>query len=397
VTGGPRRWAEQRRALLSRWALVSAATLLYWVVTQAVRPFVALRLQDLGADDLTIGVALAGASVGGLLLAIPSGRLLDRLPQREVQVGALLGLAATTAGLALTGSVAALVAMMIGNGVFAMWVWLAQQSIITHAGSGAFRDRQLGLFSLAWGIGLAAGPSVGAVAYDRAGFGALCAVCTALCLAATAAAAGAPPVAASPRAEATEDTFRGSLGRSFANPVLVGVLLASFVNIYVQSLRVSFYPVYLERAGVGVARIGLLLSLIGVSSLLVRAVLPAATRRFGEFGLLLWSTWVAIVGVVLTPFAPQFAVLVLGALLIGVGLGANPPITVSLVAHHSEAHERGLAVGLRMVANRSAQVAQPLVFGGVASVVGLALAFPVSAALLAGLTLWMGLRLRRVR
>jgi MFS family permease len=395
------RWwrPEQRRAVLSRWALVSAATLLYWVVTQAVRPFVSLRLQDLGADDLTLGVAIAGASIAGLLLAIPSGRLLDRLPQREVLVASLLGLAVTTACLALPESVPLLVLVMILNGVFAMWVWLAQQSIITHAGSGPFRDRQLGLFSLAWGIGLAAGPSVGAVAYDSAGFGALCAVCTVLCLAATAAAAGAPSVAAASAGTgaAGEDTFRGSLGRSLANPVLVSVLLASFVNIYVQSLRVSFYPVYLERAGVSVFRIGLLLSLIGLSSLVVRAVLPAATRRFGEFRLLLWSTWLAIGGVVLTPFAPQFATLVLGALLIGVGLGANAPITVTMVAHHSEARERGLAVGLRMVANRSAQVAQPLLFGGIASVVGLGLAFPASAAVLAGLTVWMGLRLRRAR
>jgi len=84
---------------------------------------------------------------------------------------------------------------------------------------------------------------------------------------------------------------------------------------------------------------------------------------------------------VVTPVSSSYWFLLVAALFIGVGLGANPPITVNLVAEHSDAGERGVAVGLRLVANRSGQVVQPMVFGGIASVVGLALAFrpPVSS------------------
>jgi len=108
MSGRPLSAVRQRPmmlALRSRWALLSLATLLYWVANQAIRPFRALRLQQLGATDLTIGLALAAASVAALVLAVPSGRLLDRLPQREALVLALLGLAASTAAFPLAGSV----------------------------------------------------------------------------------------------------------------------------------------------------------------------------------------------------------------------------------------------------------------------------------------------------
>jgi len=175
---------------------------------------------------------------------------------------------------------------MLVQGICAMRVWLVLQSMITHAESGSARDRHLALFSLTWGVGLAAGPSVGALAYDGAGFGALCGVCAALCLLGAAASVRAPAVHPSPPPLTDDElrvdaSFRAVLGRCFGNPVLVSVLLSSFINIYVMSMRLSFYLVYLERVGVTVPQIGFLLSTIGVASLAVRAVLPAAIRRFG--------------------------------------------------------------------------------------------------------------------
>jgi MFS family permease len=389
------------RALPSRWALLSLVTVLYWLGNQGLRPFLPIRLQELGASDPVIGAAVAGYAIIGLLLAIPSGRLFDRLPQHRVLVAAMVGLAVSTSLMPLASSVAVLALYMLLNGVFGMWVWLLLQSMITRAGNGEGRRRQLALFSLTWGIGLAGGPAVGAVIFDMTGFTWLCLTVSALTLLGGLAGLGVPAVAAlAPEGadgEPMKPGLRAALARSFDNPVLVTVLVSSFINLFVFSMRISFYPVYLERAGVALTNIGLLLSVIGVSSLAVRAVLPAFERRFGTLRILIWSTWAAIIGAASTPLTTQIEVLFLGALLIGIGLGANPPITVNLVAQHSDERDRGLAVGLRMMANRSAQVAQPLVFGAVAAVVPLALAFPLSGVMLAGMTVWMSLRLRSHR
>ena len=387
------------RALGSRWALLSLVTVLYWLGNQGLRPFLPIRLQELGASDPVIGAAVAGYSVIGLLLAIPSGRVVDRLPQHRLLVGAVLGLSASTALMPFTRSILVLAGFMLLNGVFGMWVWLLLQSMITRAGEGEGRRRQLALFSLTWGIGLAAGPSIGAVVYDLTDFTRLClgvAVVTFVAGLSGVAVPAVPPAQPSEEDEGAPG-IRAALGRAFDNPILVMVLVSSFINLFVFAMRISFYPVYLQRAGVALTQIGILLSVIGFSSLAVRTVLPALERRVGTLRLLIWSTWAAIIGASATPLTTRTEVLVLGALLIGIGLGANPPITVNLLAEHSNERDRGLAVGLRMVANRSAQVAQPLVFGAVAAVVGLGVAFPLSGAVLAGMTVWMTVRLRRHR
>jgi hypothetical protein len=46
-----------------------------------------------------------------------------------------------------------------------------------------------------------------------------------------------------------------------------------------------------------------------------------------------------------------------------------------------------------MVANRSAQVIQPIVYGNIAALIGLGVAFPISGVLLGATAVWMGRRL----
>ncbi|MFI6348622.1 MFS transporter [Streptomyces sp. NPDC050560] len=464
--GGRVRRLAGRCGLDSHWAFVSALTLVYWLAPQSVRVFYPLRLQQLGASDLVIGLAVASSSVAGLLLAVPSGYLLDRFDHRRVLIATTAGLAVTSALFAWVPSVPLMVALMFTQGMFQMWVWLVLQALITGVGTGPRGRRQLSMFSLAWGVGLAAGPSAGAWVYGAWGFAPVSLVCGALCAAGVGAAyfvpwrgrraeGGGPLRPPDDTAEEPKDTaeelkdtaeradgsaaqgdarkpgraprtppaeaadgaresggadpapdpggpdapvhgggFAASLRHTFGDAVVFGVMVSTFVNNYVQSLRLSFYPLFLEREGVPVGFVGVLLSCLGGSSLGVRIVLPALVRRLGHVRLLLGGTWTAIAGIAVTPLSTDTAVLVVGALMIGCGLGTNPPITVNLLAA-ADHENHGLAAGFRMVANRSAQVVQPVVFGGLAGAVGLAAAFPVSGLLLGAGTVWMARRLAK--
>lgn len=380
--------------LRSRWTFVSLVTLVYWAGPQSVRLFYPLHLQVLGASDMVIGLGAGASSVAGLVLAVPSGYLLDRFDSQRVLVFSMLCMALTTGAFTLASSVAVTILLMFLQGLFQMWVWLVLQEMMTRVGDGPSAERQLSLFSLAWGVGLAAGPSLGAWVYDAWDFQVLSVSCFVFTLAGTFAALLVPPALkrVEPR---TQPGMAGALRRSFGDSLVVGVMASSFVNIFVQSLRTSFYSIFLERQGVSVGVIGLLLSTIGIASLAVRLVLPALVRRFGPVRPLVWSTWTAIVGVAMTPLSANLVFLVVGAVMIGSGLGANPPITVRLLAG-SEGDDRGVAVGLRMLANRSAQVIQPVVYGNIAAGIGLAAAFPISGVLLGAMTLWMSRRLSRL-
>ena len=392
--------------LNSRWAFVSLVTLIYWLGPQSIRLFYPLELQELGASDFTIGVGVGVGSIAGLLLAVPSGYFLDSINSQRFLIFTTCGLAVTTGCFALVQSVITMIGLMFLQGMFQMWVWLALQSMITRVGSGPRSLRQLSMFSLAWGIGLAAGPSVAAWVYGTWGFDVLSLTCGLFVLAGTVSALFLPHALRQVRSadvgqEVAGDEAQPGVGivaalrRSFHDPVVIAVMVSSFVNLFVQSLRLSFYPVFLERGDVSVNMIGLLLSAIGASSLVIRVFLPTVVRRYGQVKPLLVSTWIAIVGVSMTPLSYNLVFLFVGALMIGAGLGANPPITVNLLAE-SGGRDNGIAVALRMVANRTAQVVQPLLFGGLAALAGLAMAFPVSGVLLGGAAVWMARRLKNI-
>jgi MFS family permease len=389
------RWLD-RHGLQSRWAFVSLVTVIYWLGPQSVRLFYPLQLKQLGASDLVIGFGAAAPAVAGLVLAVPSGYLLGRFDARRILVISTFGLAVTTGAFVLVSNVGEMILLMFVQGFFQMWVWLVLQQMMTRVGTGEDALRQLPLFSLAWGIGLAGGPSVGAWIYDAWGFQTLNIACFLFTMCGVVGALLTPAILREPEAPRTSGTDQrrmfGTLRRSFDDSVVVAVMVSTFVNIFVQSLRTSFYSLFLQQIGVSLGMIGLLLSTIGVSSLVVRFVLPALIRRFGLVKPLIWSTWTAIIGVAVTPLSSSTVFLVVGAVMIGAGLGANPPITINLLAGAEDA-DRGVAVGLRMVANRSAQVLQPIVYGNIASLIGLAVAFPISGVLLGATAIWMARRL----
>lgn len=383
-------------ALRSRWVLVSVATLGYWCATHALRPYIALRLDEFGAGDAFIGIAVGAFPALSLFLAIPAGRAVDRVGIRVVLAASCLGMVALGAGFAFATSPLQLLGLQMANGVVELGAWLALQALASSSGSGPMLTRQLALFSLAWGIGTAVGPVIGAGAYDRLGFPALGWIYVTLAVIALVAAWLAPHVGVERAAAgATPPSLLAGTRLIAARPVVKAVLLSSFVALFVNSVRNSFYPLYLERSGVPISRIGLLLSIIGVAMLAIRVVLPALLSRFSAGAVLLAGMWVEVAAMAATPLLGSLWMLVAAAVAFGAGHGLNPPITVEMMAAHTDKAERGLAMGVRVTANRLAQVVQPALFGVIAGSFGLALGFPVTGAALAGVVVYAHRQLHR--
>lgn len=266
-------------ALRSRWALVSLATLLYWLAAHSLRPLVTLRLDELGTSDGVIGLTVGAYPFLPLFLAVPAGRLIDRVGVLRVLAVSLVGMAVVGAGYALAGTAMQIGVLQVANGVAELFVWLALQAVITYAGGAESRARHLSLFSLAWGIGLAIGPVVGTAVYARVGFAPLGWFYAGTSLVAL---VGLPAPVTRDADPDLDKGVRGSLtdARAIAvRPAVLGVLLASFVALYVTSVRTSFYPLFLERSGLPVAQVGVLLAITGIASLAVRVPLPWLLAR----------------------------------------------------------------------------------------------------------------------
>lgn len=374
------------KAVRDRWAFASLATLLYWVAHQALRPFVALRLDQLGADAARVGLAVSLHALVPFVLAIPLGRLSDRFGLRRLLLASIVVMAASGALYPLA-SAAEQIAVLEGvNGVGTMGVWICLQSLVTHAGSGETLRRHLALFSLAWGVGLASGPTVGGLLFDYLGFEVLCAAYAAAAVLTLGAVALVPFRGVGAVANEARARFTSQMREILARGPVQGVLLSSFVMLYVQSIRQSFYPLFLEQQGMPVSQIGLLLTVIGLSSVAVRTVTVWVTRQVGARAVLVLSSALSVIGMAATPWLGTWPLLVVGAVLVGVGQGLNAPVTVELMAAYTMTDERGLGMALRAMANRLAGIVQPLLFGALGSAFGLASGFSTSGVLLAGLT-----------
>lgn len=365
-----------RRVLFSRWALVSLVALLYWTASHALRPFVVVRLDELGASAQEVGLVAASYAFFALFLAIPGGRAIDRLGSSRVLYGALAAMAVLGVAYAFAATVLQLFVLQMVNGVVELGVWLAVQTLATGAGRGDTLAKHLSLFSFTWGLGIAIGPTVGGFVYDRLGFSTLAFVYAGLATAMLLA------VRFAPARPAGLKTRVGTLGRdawqTARAPAIRTALLSSFIVMYVISIRSTFYPLTLQERGIPVPLIGVLLSIMGIASLAVRAVLPVLSRRLGAGTVLVGGTVMGVIGISLTPWLLHPALLVAFAVVTGAGYGSNPPVVMQLLTEHSADANRGLVMGLRATAGRLAQVLQPLAFGAVVAAAGMTAAFPVS-------------------
>ena len=123
----PAEWlAPWVSAVRSRWAFASLAVLLYWLAAHSLRPLVTIRLDELGATDAQIALTVAAYSVFSLLLAIPGGRLVDRVGVMRVLVVSLTAMVLVGVGYALATTPEQIIALQAVNGVVELGVWLAR-------------------------------------------------------------------------------------------------------------------------------------------------------------------------------------------------------------------------------------------------------------------------------
>ena len=281
------------------------------------------------------------------------------------------------AGLTFTvaGQVWQLAAVLVIAGITELAVWLSMQALVSQAGTGQRLRRHLALFSFAWGAGAAVGPSLGSALYARAGFSGVALLYAGAAVVGLVSSVAVPQPERSGEAAQPRLALASAVRSMWGAPAVRSVMLSSFVVLFVFGVRNSFYALLLERQGVPVPQIGLLLSTIGVASLLVRLPLPALVRRVGPERALVLSMWLAIIGMTVTPWLSSMWLYLPAAAAMGAGMGVNAPVTVELMALHTSARERGLAMGLRVGSNRLAQMVQPVLFGAVAATLGLPMAF----------------------
>lgn len=336
---------------------------------------------SLHATPVQIGILVALAAFMPFILAIPMGALADRVGSPRLIVVGGLGTAVAVALYPVLPSIGAAMTLQLVVGLFQALAWQSAQTYVTTFGKDATRASVVGWFGATATLGSFAGPiligSLAAVGWNWAFWGvagwALCIVVFGRGLQSPKSVSGMP---ARGFFEGRPQDFSRAFGL-LRHPLVLFVMLGTFIRLAVTSVRQSFYPVYLHAIAIPVAPIGWLVAVNALIGALASALVGPLSRRLSLRFILLGGLIIGIAAQSLVVFTDNFVVLVLLSALSGFGLGATLPALITLLSEATAASDRGLAVGLRNTANSIGILTVPVGLGMMVSADGLRIAFVI--------------------
>lgn len=375
------RW---RRALSAQAILAQAS----WV---GIRLMIGYRALSEGADPVFLGLLASSFALPALLTALPAGRLADRFGGTSMAFAGLLTAAAGTLTMLAFRGLPVLLAASALIGLGHLLVMVGQQAFVAHVSANGSTDSAFGTLTAAASIGQLIGPpavtlaaslGIPAGAQPDATLGLL--VCLAFSTLATPAYFFLRRTDAGlRRGRNTSTTKRASVAAVLKAPGLWRSLVVSGAVLVTVDLMYAFVPVWATEQNVSAAVVGMLLALRAAVSVLSRLGLTRLIQRFGRKAMLIVSIGAAVLSLALLPFVGAWgAVAVMVGL--GLGLGIPQPLTMAWVVSLTAASSHGAVLGLRMTANRLAQITLPIAVGSFAAPLGVLGIFWANAALLAG-------------
>lgn len=327
-----------------------------------IAPAIPDILTDLGVAQSRAGLLLAAATLPGIVVAPVIGLLADRYGRREVLVPCLaaFGMAGGLASFAPTFEMLIFLRLLQGVGSAGL-INLAVVVIADHW-SGVDRARIIGQNSAMLTIALAVLPPLGGGLTDLVGWRASFAP---YWIGVPIAAVAARVLGSSAGREVRiGEQVRHALGYLRSARVLAAMGSGMMLFVLIFGLMLTALPLYLaEDFGLGATERGLVLGVPALTATVGALSLGPLTARFGTRRLVLTGSAVVTVAFAIVAQAPVLFVVVLGALLYGLGEGATIPSLQAIVAGAAPASSRGAVVAVWVGGVRAGQSAGPLLAG----------------------------------
>ena len=360
------------------WATLGIHAILVQAISYAIRPTLSYAVLELGYGSVWLAVLTAAFALPPLLLALTTGRLVDRVGERP---GMVLG------ALALTGSallayfgaarLAALIAATGLLGVGIVFSMVGEQSAVAGRAERRGMDSTFGVYtfitSLGQGVGpllLLVPPAPGTLSPPLAPIAAVCAL------------AGLGTLAVSfgfgtyRRAVPGGGTEPGPPERTWparqliALPGMWRALLVSGLILASIDVTLAYLPALAHGRGIAPAWLTAMLAARAVAQMLSRINLGRLTRAVGRRRLTMAACAGSALALCGLTLPVPVAVLVALAAIYGFVAGVCQPMTMGWVAQLAPQGTRGTMLSLRLAGNRVAQTVIPMASGAAAAAGG---------------------------
>jgi MFS transporter, DHA1 family, multidrug resistance protein len=366
---------------------------------------VPLLAVERGLTPNTLGILLAIATVGPVLIALPSGALCDYFGDRKVLLAMTAGIAVTAFAYPFTASLVGLFVLQFFGGIFRSNAWVALQAYLVRVTAGEQQQRVAGKFSFFVNIGLLVSPVIGGAIYSAwgatAAFGFIglwgfAHLIIAFLLPEGPGSSHMPQAVKHSTWQICMNAYRAALP-IFKRAMLVIMLALTLARLMSGGIVASFYPVYLHGIGFTAAIIGLLMTLSNGGATVGSLVADALARRIGLVQAMIWSIAASAVAIALVPLFQNIWLIAVLSLIHGFMLGISLPLLLTGIAQNSETHERGLILGLRSMFNKGGVMAAPLLMGFLVAGWGMVPGFLITGAVILIVLLLIGLVTSRLQ
>ena len=359
--------------------LILIAFTLNFVRYGMVFPLVPLLAHDLGASPAMIGVVVGAFSLLSLFLSVPIGGFTDRTgTKRILLLGVLCNIASALLLLRATDILILMISQVLGGLGFQLNI-VSSQAFIACLDSPLKRESGFGYLTFSAALGQSLGPVLGGVIASR--FDYHVAFLTVLLISTL-----GLLILGFRESNVPRGADRYSLKRDLRQATvllsdsrMLAVLAFTFVIIFAVSLRMSFLPVFLLNRGLSEALVGLLISLLAVTSTLIRPFVGRLLQMFSRRSILAFCILAVAVGTGSIPLLPSVLAVALALCTFGFGFGLTQPLSMLMVADLTVPERSGLSMGVRFMAITLANLLGPVLLGVLVEPLGLDAAFYASA------------------
>ncbi len=310
-------------------------------------PVVPPFADSLGADVTQVGFLVSLQLYVAAALVTPIGMLSDRIGRRKLLIaGICLNLASFLVYL-LSSNLGMLAAARVLGGLSNGALFPATSTMIVDMVAPEKRGQAMGSLTTASQAGSMLGPAAGGFILKHLGFQAVflaAAVSAALSLAICLIKIRGGPISAAPASK-----NRAAFDWLIRRRVLAALLAISFIMFGLASVN-TFLPLYGREIAIGVDTVGLIIATLYLGSVLTRLLGGWLSDRAGRSPVILTGLALGSAGIFFISSFVTEAPLHLAGFLFGLGMGLALPASAALLADVAPFHMRGLAMGLYSLA-----------------------------------------------
>jgi MFS family permease len=335
-------------------------------------PVTALYAEDFGVSKTAIGVTIAVYGLARFVANVPAGHLADRFGRKTaLAVGGVI----TVAGAVLCAVAPSYFLFLIGrfiNGAGAAVVLTGGQIVAADIASAHNRGRVMAIYQGVFLSAVAAGAYPGGWLATRYGlaspfwvYAALAGVVTLLALAFLPETKPDAETAAAMVAAPPNLSFRQQLALLAATPGFLLISFVSFSSFFARTGGIfNVIPLFAEEdIGLDTSEIGLGISLVTLTSVVLVYPSGMLVDRFGRKGVIVTSTLFTGIGMLLFTQAGSFASFLLAACIWGAGSGISGAAPAAYAADLAPRGMMAPALGMYRTIADLGYVIGPLLLG----------------------------------